>query len=77
MTTLSTHDDVWSVSVTKRLNVLPALFHKYHKTLHLHTFYSNILFISLKHFIIWLLLITCDNMWSLSLRKSGMFTCHL
>ena len=41
MTTLITHHDMWSDSMTNKLNVLPAIFEKYPKTLHFYTFYSN------------------------------------
>ena len=34
VTTLITHHDIWSVFVTKKLNVLPATFEKYAKILH-------------------------------------------
>ena len=34
----TTHHDMWSVSVVKRLNVLLAIFEKYPKMLHVHTF---------------------------------------
>ena len=41
MTTLIIYHDMWSDSMTNKLNVLPAIFEKYPKTLHFYTFYSN------------------------------------
>ena len=38
---LITHHDVWSVSVTKMLNILPAIFEKYPKMLLFYAFYHN------------------------------------
>ena len=60
--------DVCSISLTKMLNILPAIFEKYTKTLLFHTFCENT-HINWLNPVIWLLLITCDIIWSLWVRK--------
>ena len=65
-------NDVWSVSVTKMFNVLPAVFETYPKILLLYTCATIHIWTDLNH-VTWLLLITCYDMWSLCTRKRNVY----